>query len=67
MATAEPPARTEDGHSVVITGRRWRATDPAIPESFRQELVDELMSARRAVKAAEPARGHISAYLDVEG
>ena len=30
-------------------GRRWRATDPAVPDPFRQELVDELMAARRAV------------------
>ncbi|HVU73487.1 MAG TPA: DUF3253 domain-containing protein [Mycobacteriales bacterium] len=41
------PQRTADGHHVVIDGRRWRATDPSIPETFRQELVDELMDARR--------------------
>jgi hypothetical protein len=33
-----------------VDGRRWRATDPAIPETFRKELVDELMAARRAVR-----------------
>lgn len=38
---------------LVIGGRRWRATDPHIPGALRQELVDELMAARRAVKAAE--------------
>lgn len=32
-----------------MDGRRWRATDPAIPPPLRQELVDELMRARRAV------------------
>jgi hypothetical protein len=42
--------RTEDGRYVVVAGRRWRASDPAIPESLRQELVDELMAARRAVR-----------------
>lgn len=47
------PERTPDGHHFVIDGRRWRATDPSIPDSFRQELVDELMSARRAVKSSE--------------
>ncbi|MFF7293878.1 DUF3253 domain-containing protein [Microbacterium sp. NPDC008134] len=47
------PERTPDGHHFVIDGRRWRATDPSIPESFRQELVDELMDARRAVKEGE--------------
>ena len=47
------PERTPDGHHVIIDGRRWRATDPSIPDSFRQELVDELMAARRAVRGAE--------------
>lgn len=47
------PELTADGHHVVIDGRRWRATDPSIPDGFRQELVDELMAARRAVKASE--------------
>ncbi|KNY04894.1 DUF3253 domain-containing protein [Microbacterium sp. GCS4] len=51
--SAEQPTPTDDGHHVVIDGRKWRATDPSIPESFRQELVDELMAARRAVKAGE--------------
>lgn len=45
--------RTEDGHHVVVDGRRWRATDPGIPGALRQELVDELMAARRAVRAGE--------------
>lgn len=54
------PEHTADGHHVIIDGRRWRATDPSIPERFRQELVDELMSARRAVKAsAEGARHRV--------
>lgn len=43
--------RTDDGRYVVIGGRRWRASDPAIPAALRQELVDELMAARRAVRA----------------
>ncbi|KQQ67069.1 DUF3253 domain-containing protein [Microbacterium sp. Leaf320] len=47
------PERTADGHHLIIDGRRWRATDPSIPEVFRQELVDELMAARRAVKTSE--------------
>lgn len=54
MADAPGPERTPDGHFVVIDGRRWRATDPHIPDPLRQELVDELMSARRAVRADEP-------------
>lgn len=43
---------TADGHHVVINGRRWRATDPALPADVADELRHELMSARRAVGAA---------------
>lgn len=44
------PERTPDGRYVVVDGRRWRATDPAIPEALRSELVAELMDARRLVR-----------------
>jgi len=37
---------------VIIDGRRWRATDPSIPEDAAAVLRTELMSARRAVGAA---------------
>ncbi|BEP14953.1 hypothetical protein acdb102_32640 [Acidothermaceae bacterium B102] len=43
---------TDDGHYVVIDGRRWRATDPAIPEAVAAALRAELMTARRAVGSA---------------
>ena len=39
----------------MVDGRRWRASDPAIPEPLRAELVEELMAARRAVAAARRA------------
>jgi hypothetical protein len=51
---ADGVERTDDGRHIVVNGRMWRASDPSIPEKFRQELVDELMAARRAVKASEP-------------
>jgi hypothetical protein len=44
------PPLTEDGHYYVIEGRRWRATDPSIPEDRRAELVATLMSWRREVR-----------------
>lgn len=47
------PDRTDDGHHILVGGRRWRATDPTIPEPFRKELVAELMDARRQVKAVK--------------
>ncbi|GAA3454728.1 hypothetical protein [Dactylosporangium matsuzakiense] len=43
---------TEDGRFVVIDGRRWRATDPAIPEDVAKVLRKVLMAARRDVGAA---------------
>ena len=49
------PKRTPDGRYVIVDGRRWRASDPSLPEERRQELVNELMSARRAVGAAKRA------------
>lgn len=44
------PERTPDGRHLVINGRKWRASDPHIPDNLRQELVDVLMQARRAVR-----------------
>jgi hypothetical protein len=51
------PERTPDGRYIVVNGRRWRATDPSIPEGRRRELVRELMSARAAVGAAKRKAG----------
>jgi Protein of unknown function (DUF3253) len=39
--------RTPDGRHIVVDGRRWRASDPGIPDGLRAELVAELMAARR--------------------
>lgn len=60
MTDGSQPETTDDGHHVVISGRRWRATDPAIPEERRTELVRILMAWRREVRrtkgtAREPA------------
>lgn len=43
---------TPDGHFVVVRGRRWRATDPAVPDDPAARLRSHLMAARRAVRAA---------------
>ena len=43
---------TDDGRYVVIAGRRWRATDPLIPEYEAAQLRKVLMSARRDVGTA---------------
>lgn len=54
------PERTPDGRYIVVNGRRWRASDPGVPPKLRQELVDELMAARRLVRTdAEHARPRV--------
>jgi hypothetical protein len=50
MARSGDVERTEDGRFLVIDGRRWRATDPLIPEERRQELQSVLMAWRREVR-----------------
>lgn len=57
-ASDEGPERTADGRYIVVDGRRWRATDPGIPEKLRAELVAELMDARRAVRSQGDAVRH---------
>ncbi|MCG8919156.1 hypothetical protein L6E12_25585 [Actinokineospora sp. PR83] len=46
------PERTPDGRFIVVDGRRWRATDPEIPEEAAARLRSLLMRARRDVGAA---------------
>lgn len=46
---------TPDGRYIVVDGRRWRATDPNLPEERRKELVRDLMQARRDVARAKRA------------
>ncbi len=51
MARSEKDVeRTEDGRFIVVDGRRWRATDPLVPEDRRHELQSVLMAWRREVK-----------------
>lgn len=55
---AQDVERSSDARYVVIAGRRWRATDPGIPEPLRTELVAELMAARRAVRCEGDSARH---------
>jgi hypothetical protein len=56
----EDGTMTADGRYLIVSGRRWRATDPAVPESLRKELVNELMAARRLVRSdPETARPRV--------
>lgn len=51
---------TESDRYLVIEGRRWRRSDPAIPPKLRAELVAELMEARRSVGAARRAADSVA-------
>ncbi|WP_282797690.1 hypothetical protein [Streptomyces sp. CC224B] len=55
MNAHQLPETAPDGHRVVIGGRKWRATDPSIPEEISARLRHHLMSARRAVRSATTA------------
>jgi hypothetical protein len=58
---------TDDGHHVVINGRRWRATDPSIPDARRRELVELLMAWRREVRRTKGTDGESTARAGVHG
>jgi hypothetical protein len=60
------PERTDDGHYVVIDGRRWRATDPAIPEERRAGLTRILMAWRREVRHTKGTAGESAARAGVQ-
>ncbi|MGW6413919.1 hypothetical protein [Streptomyces sp. NPDC055055] len=51
-ADARQPSHTPDGRYVIVNGRRWRATDPDLPEDVSARLRSHLMAARRAVGVA---------------
>ncbi|MFK3891257.1 hypothetical protein [Sphingomonas sp. NPDC079357] len=51
MTEGNPPT-TPDGRYMVVRGRLWRMSNPALSQDTRQALVVELMAARRAVQSA---------------
>ena len=63
---SEPPERTSDGRYLVIDGRRWRATDPAIPEARRAELTRILMAWRREVRRTKGTGDESAARAGVQ-
>lgn len=63
---SEPPDLTPDGRYVVIDGRRWRATDPAIPEERRAELTRALMAWRREVRRTKGTEDESAARAGVQ-
>ncbi|MBK0419036.1 biopolymer transporter Tol [Leucobacter sp. CSA1] len=47
------PERTEDGRYIVVGGRRWRASDPLIPDEVAAALRSELGRARSRIRTTE--------------
>lgn len=52
MTKPDGPPVTPDGRYFVVRGRLWRTSRPDLTPERRQALVNELMAARRAVRAA---------------
>lgn len=46
---------TPDGRYFVVKGQLWRCSNPALESEVREQLVKQLMGARRAVRAAKVA------------
>ena len=46
------PLATPDGRYLIVRNRLWRSANPNLSEDVRAALVNELMDARREVKAA---------------
>ncbi|QWZ07299.1 hypothetical protein KRR39_17785 [Nocardioides panacis] len=63
---SEPPERTADGRYLVIGGRRWRASDPAVPEQRRAELTRVLMAWRREVRRTKGTEDEPAARAGVQ-
>lgn len=52
MDAPPEPLHTPDGRYIIVRGRLWRAANPVLPPVERARLVQQLMAARRAVRAS---------------
>lgn len=57
---------TPDRRYYVIRGRLWRLSNPALDQQQHERLVDELMSAKHAVRDSKDSRARITARLKVD-
>lgn len=55
MTSPEKYPSTPDQRYFVVAGRLWRMSDPTLEPGKRQELVNQLMDARRRIGAARKA------------
>jgi hypothetical protein len=51
---------TPDVRYLIVRGRLWRASNPALAPAQRQQFVDALMQARRAVGLALSAGDEVA-------
>ena len=62
--TAKYPV-TPDGRYFVVRGRLWRTSNPALPPERKEQLVHDLMTARRGVREATSDDQRKNARADV--
>jgi hypothetical protein len=65
MAAGPYPA-THDGRYFVVRGRLWRKANPSLAPERAQELIKQLMAARRALRNAGPPDARAAARAAVE-
>jgi len=53
VSNPDPHPVTPDGLYFVVRGRLWRCSDPSLNSDAREQLVKQLMQARRAVGVAK--------------
>ena len=58
--TAPNTIQTPDGRYIVVRGRLWRLSNPKLADTERQEHVDALMHARRAVSASRRSQDQLA-------
>jgi len=63
--TASPPT-TPDGRYLVVKGRLWRKANPHLPAHVRDELVKQLMDARRALRGSPSEATRLAAREKVD-
>lgn len=66
MPPAASPISTPDGRYIVVRGRLWRATNPALSAERRRELVGQLMDARRALRRVSASDHRAAARAQVD-
>lgn len=44
------PPKTDDGHYIIVNGRKWRATDPLVPDNALAELKHFLAKGRSGAR-----------------